>query len=310
MIHNAIHSPSSKIARIWKDQLLRKVLLDILVNTQLHRCRQVKVLVVRTINQCLAADEQASDEHIYNKLHALVHTQLHVELRLKLQHKERYRATNRAQKIANFVRQHGQSISPKAVLDVGCDDGSITAAVAAVFSLQAPSVHGTDIVPLLSTSPHASFFTYHWIDETNQAAGILPFANESFDLVYAFMSLHHVRNRKNTIAEVYRTLRPNGLFVIREHDLPLTMEGYSDVLDVVHGFYDMVWSNPPVKNCFETEFWAHYTTSEKLDNMIAEAGFTVLLNTSKRTEERFPKFFKGKVVNPLRYYYAVYKKKI
>ncbi len=46
----------------------------------------------------------------------------------------------------------------------------------------------------------------------------MPFADKSFDLVYARQMLHHARDLRALCREVYRVLKPNGLFVAtREH---------------------------------------------------------------------------------------------
>ena len=90
------------------------------------------------------------------------------------------------------------------------------------------------------------------------------------------MALHHFENQNQMLQEVFRVLRPGGIFVIREHDcnpqevrpfanLKLITEyklrvhycvnqhhaqSYSyvqlaPVIDVLHGLYSRVWSDPP-----------------------------------------------------------------
>lgn len=294
-----VRPDTSKIRRIWHHTTLRKIFLDIITNTQLHKCKQVKNLIIRELNSGLA-DKTLTDEQIYAKMFHFVHFKLNPGLRARIQHKETYRALNRANKLMSFIKTYGNGIAPTSVLDIGCDDGSITVAVGTLLNLPCHAIHGSDIISLSTPLQ----FTYHC---ANASVPTLPFTDATLDVVYAFMSLHHIENAAGTITEVQRVLRPGGLFIIREHDFAEALDGYDDILDVVHGFYDMVWANPPAKHSFKDEFWAHYWTASELEAVICNANFEVLLNTSSK--ERFPLFVNGKVINPLKYYYAVYRKK-
>lgn len=54
----------------------------------------------------------------------------------------------------------------------------------------------------------------------NKYAEKLPFNRNSFDLVYSRQLLHHAKNLKKLCSEVYRVLKPNGVFLFtREHVL-------------------------------------------------------------------------------------------
>jgi SAM-dependent methyltransferase len=44
----------------------------------------------------------------------------------------------------------------------------------------------------------------------------LPFQNESFDLIYGVDVLHHISDVPRLLSEIHRTLKPNGIFFVRE----------------------------------------------------------------------------------------------
>ncbi len=116
-------------------------------------------------------------------------------------HSYRQSVTQYIQKASN---QLGDSIN---VLDLGCGEGNSIE----LFEVLAPTAkwHGVDI----EDSPevrkrarkHESIKTFDGVN--------LPYDDDYFDLMYCNQVLEHVRHPDRLIAEVYRVLRPNGLFV-------------------------------------------------------------------------------------------------
>ena len=108
------------------------------------------------------------------------------------------------------------------VLDLGCGTGSASLALA---SLAGPGVHidGIDIsdTQLNHAKTKASKVdgqvTFH-----NCSMDELSFANETFDLVVASMSLHETPEqiRRRALAEVNRVLKPGGSFILIEWSRP------------------------------------------------------------------------------------------
>lgn len=111
------------------------------------------------------------------------------------------------------------------VLDVGCGVGGLD-------SLLAPhvrSLHGVDVsqamIEQASTANPLGCYQQYGGDE-------LPFADRSFDLVFAVCVVHHVQPAKwdDFQAEMYRVVRPGGAAVIIEHNPlnPLTRRSVAD----------------------------------------------------------------------------------
>ena len=84
------------------------------------------------------------------------------------------------------------------------------------------------------------------------------------------MSLHHVRNLDDMTREINRVLNPGGIIIVREHDS--VGQKFATILDVVHAFYGMVWSNPPE---FEnwSEYYAHYHSQKSLSQLMIQHNF-------------------------------------
>jgi SAM-dependent methyltransferase len=99
------------------------------------------------------------------------------------------------------------------VLDVGCGPGLTDSFLTGKFG----SLAGVDISrPMVERARQTNPGTlYEWYDGRH-----LPFANESFDLVFAICVLHHVetQDRSGFVAEVARVTRPGGIVAILEHN--------------------------------------------------------------------------------------------
>lgn len=149
------------------------------------------------------------------------------------------RAGKRANDIARALPYDAR---PRSLLDIGCADGSITVAVMRKFGIRKEDGHGVDVENLKDGL--ASDFTFHQLDKKpTEGQNYLHYLqSDSIDLVVALMSLHHVEDQDNMIKEIHRVLRPGGFVLIREHDCP--DDDYGNVLDIMHGLYSLVWSNP------------------------------------------------------------------
>lgn len=112
-------------------------------------------------------------------------------------------------------------------LDYGTGDGSVAAAIAEALSVpersipnpsggdpivqpgRRISVQGVDVFPMQRPIPtrivkDGDSLPAEW---TNQ-----------FQLITAFVVLHHVKNQQHIISELYRVLAPGGILILREHD--------------------------------------------------------------------------------------------
>lgn len=288
----------STISYVWNNALLRKIFLDIVSGTQLRKCRHLRGLFIRKVDALVR--HRLTDEAIYAEMHKFVHQEIPSDIRQNIQHLGHYRGINRSGKIVDLVKQHGSGAPIGRVLDVGCDDGSITKVLREKLALEPSAIFGCDVRPLATSD-----FTFILVPEVPED-GIhrLPFPDAHFDVVYALMSLHHIRDIRSMLAEIRRVLVPGGLLIVREHDC--VTNGLGLVLDVVHGFYSMVWSEPQELTCFHEQYWAYYRTAGQLDTVIAEAGLTRAMGTNR--DEPYPLYYHGKVVNPLKHYWAVYRR--
>lgn len=104
------------------------------------------------------------------------------------------------------------SLKGKRVLEIGPGGGGHSA----LFNAKGASVVSMDITPerAMSTALKHSLVTGGEGRAYQGDAECLPFRDDSFDIVYSNGVLHHSENTDQTIAEVFRVLKPGGKAVL------------------------------------------------------------------------------------------------
>ena len=107
----------------------------------------------------------------------------------------------------------GLSLAGRTVLDIGCGSGGITlhlvenhgAGHATGFDVELPVIEAArKRAAARGLSDRVSF--------VHAAPGALPFADETFDVVFSKDALLHVPDKDALFAEIFRVLKPGGVF--------------------------------------------------------------------------------------------------
>jgi 2-polyprenyl-3-methyl-5-hydroxy-6-metoxy-1,4-benzoquinol methylase len=93
----------------------------------------------------------------------------------------------------------------KKILDLGCRDGALTEAFASENTIVGADV---DRQALLTIKKQLAIDTL-WVDLNQE----WPFSENSFDVIVACELLEHLHHPQILIENVYRTLKPGGLFI-------------------------------------------------------------------------------------------------
>ncbi|HEV7254927.1 MAG TPA: methyltransferase domain-containing protein [Mesorhizobium sp.] len=107
----------------------------------------------------------------------------------------------------------GLSLRGKSVLDIGCGSGGVTlalverhgAAEAVGFDVEAP------VIARAEKRAHAKGLS-HRARFVQAPPGPLPFADERFDVVFSKDSLVHVSDKEALFEDIFRVLKPGGVF--------------------------------------------------------------------------------------------------
>ncbi|APQ72294.1 SAM-dependent methyltransferase [Clostridium botulinum] len=111
------------------------------------------------------------------------------------------------------------NIKDKIVGDLGCGTGFVSLAVANEASIVFSIDNSINMLKELSAS--ASKKDYKNIYPIRSSLDNLAIFDESLNVVFINMALHHIKNAKKAIAEMYRVLKKDGVVVIsdvREHN--------------------------------------------------------------------------------------------
>ena len=123
----------------------------------------------------------------------------------------------------------GRDLRGKSVLDIGCGAGGID--VELVGRYDAAYVTGIDVEDTVCATARARAEAAGFGDRigiVKVAPGPLPFAPESFDVVFSKDSIVHIPDKRALMAEVRRVLKPGGWFIASDwligHDGPPSPE--------------------------------------------------------------------------------------
>jgi len=137
----------------------------------------------------------------------------------------------------------------KKYLDVGCGNGLITNELARI--IKADEVHCVEANKDLK---HPDIKYHYVFSDKNGKDEKLPYADNYFDLVTAFMALHHVEKLPEMIKELYRVIKPGGILFIKEHDCWNAFDAM--LIDIEHAIFMVC--NDGVKDLSTADYFIHY----------------------------------------------------
>lgn len=152
------------------------------------------------------------------------------------------------------------------MLDIGCAEGNITSLLGELLGFTKENINGCDVRDIPSEDKEKMIF------KTINEDSTLPYENESIDLIFMFMTFHHIENKEKMIEEMKRILTPNGCIIIREHDS--YKPPIQALLDLLHGLYSVVWSFPPEQPNYCTEFRTYYESKDEWDEFFKSHNFS------------------------------------
>lgn len=100
-------------------------------------------------------------------------------------------------------------VKAKRILDVGCHGGRFTYEISKLFPKA--SIYGIDISSKAINFAKSKYAAMHF---QVARAERLPFLHNTFDLVNCLEVLEHVEDPKKVVYEIYKVLKPGGIFIV------------------------------------------------------------------------------------------------
>jgi SAM-dependent methyltransferase len=263
--------------------------------------------MIREIETMIKQD--SDDQQVYNYIHNFLNSVFYPKFGYPNNESDG-RADSRLDDISAIINELPELKSVLCYLDIGCSEGCITSRVGESFGLPVSKIFGVDVrIP-----KKVDGYTFLRLEGDN---GILPFEDNSLDVVSYFMVLHHIPNPLKSIREVQRILKPGGYVIIREHDIDSTTDKNGKwFLDILHGLYSISWAKKGEQEDpeFCSNYFADYHSREYWTNMFLQNGFAHIDNTTELAyhynTSRVNRLFaeRSRIKNPYSFYYAVYQK--
>lgn len=145
-----------------------------------------------------------------------------------------------------FLQQRGLKLPVRRAASLGCGFGVLERALAREGF--AERIDGYDLAASaiaearrLAAQEHLSGLHYQVADMEK-----LQLPQEQYDLIFAFSSVHHVNNLDSLFDQVWRALRPGGVFMLHEYVGPDRFQWTDAQLEQINVFLE---SLPPGYNC-------------------------------------------------------------
>lgn len=179
-------------------------------------------------------------------------------------------------------------------LDIGAGDCEITNTIAKSLNIEEKNTYALD-VESWSNKDNASNgfknYTYVELPKNDDSEFNHGFEENTFDIITLFQTLHHIKNYKTVINEVYKITKPGGVIIIREHDAnDLTTKA---LCHIEHLIYSIFADKMRISDFFK-EYYGNYHSKKEMVQCFVNAGFIPLVEHIKD--------------NPTKYYYQMFKK--
>ena len=249
-------------------------------------------IFIKEIDKIIDTNKKNTDEEFYYKLNKVYKNISLNNKKIKIFNRSSARS-NQLLKFLNIVKKD----NIKTYLDFGGGDGSLSYSIKHTLKLNDKDVYISDIKEYDTIKD----YKLNFIENKN---GIIDLPDNKFDLITVYMVLHHLKDDilEKTIKTLYRLLKPNGILVLREHNLYFK-DNYQkkyiiDLLDIMHDIYDYVlvrklnWKD-------KGEYYSKYKSKKEWNNLFLKNKFKIVYD---------PKFNNILEKNPNLKYNIIYKK--
>lgn len=166
--------------------------------------------------------------------------------------------------------------SPKSVLDIATGTGDLAISLA---QTNAEEIVGLDIsegMLAVGRKKIAAKNLSSKIKMVQADSEALPFENNSFDAITVAFGVRNFENLEKGLTEIYRTLKPGGIFVVLETSVPTKFpfkQGYQIHTKLILPVIGKLFSKDKVAYSYLSESAASFPYGEEFNNILVKIGF-------------------------------------
>lgn len=167
-------------------------------------------------------------------------------------------------------------------LDIGGKEGAITKEFGSIINASSIDIVEVDKYDVEGIN-------YHIVKSGENYT--LPYEDNSFDIITAFMVLHHVESLDQMVKEITRVCKPNGVVVIFDHDCWDSMDAM--LIDIEHLIYQVGDEGfDPIKDSYYMRYFSRGQLREILYPMKQIAsGYDSTLKNQISADRKFYSVF-------------------
>lgn len=167
--------------------------------------------------------------------------------------------------------------NPDSILDIATGTGDL--AIQFAESTKASKIVGLDLSEGMLSVARKKIEGSNISEKINFIKGdseALPFKENSFDAITVSFGIRNFEHLEKGLSEIYRVLKPNGLFIILETSVPSKFpfkQGYNFYSKKLLPIIGKVFSKDKVAYKYLSESAAVFPHGEKLNNILQKIGF-------------------------------------
>lgn len=169
-----------------------------------------------------------------------------------------------------------EATQPEAVLDIATGTGDLAISLA---ETNAKKIIGLDIsegMLAVGRKKIAAKNLSERIQMVQADSEALPFEDNSFDAITVAFGVRNFEHLEKGLNEIYRVLKPGGLFVVLETSVPTKFpykQGYNFHSKVMLPVIGKLFSRDKVAYSYLSESAASFPYGEKFNNILRKTGF-------------------------------------
>ncbi len=169
-----------------------------------------------------------------------------------------------------------EATQPQAVLDIATGTGDLAISLA---ETNATRIVGLDISEGMLAVGRKKIAAKNLTDKIEMVQAdseALPFDDNSFDAITVAFGVRNFEHLEKGLAEIYRVLKPGGIFVVLETSVPTKFpfkQGYNFHSKVILPVIGKLFSQDKVAYSYLSESAASFPYGEEFNNILRKTGF-------------------------------------